>query len=387
MLRSLRAAARRTASRAALAAEQRIFDLTDGKRAKNLFAARVDIPYIGSDLRVVRETAGEFFVEKTTPGPFRIMSTTDFHLENKTELDYKTIRLFLKNLEKERPDLVILTGDIFETRQPVLDAVQFAEMMEKTGVYWCFVFGNHEKGEEDDFVKYRLFDAIAHYEHCLSKAGDADLFGVGNYCVNVMRDGRLVSALFLLDSGSGARPKYNLLHGLPENFGGYDFIKKDQIAWFELLCARNRREYGTDANLVFLHIAVPEFAEVFDVVNPEDRVFKPSGKARILYGAQYETVGCPRYNSGFFASMKANGTKAVIAGHDHINDFCAEYDGILLVYNQPGGYGTYHMGRVFGWPEKDWQVGVTRTEISDDGEIAVRQLLNAGFLTDSAKSE
>lgn len=387
MLKSLRAAARRTASRAALAAENRIFDLTDGKRAKNLFAARVDIPYIGSDVRVIRETAGEFYIEKTTPGPFRIMATTDFHLENKTELDYKTIRMFLQNLEAERPDLVILTGDIFETRQPTLDAVQFAEMMEKTGVYWCFVFGNHERGVEDEFVKYRLLHAVEPYGHCLVKDGPKDLFGVGNYCVNVMREGRLVSSLFLMDSGSGARPKYNLLHGLPEDFGGYDFIKKDQIVWFELLCARNRREYGNSANLVFMHIAVPEYALVCDIENLEDRRFPPSGRAKMLYGAQYETVGCSRYNSGFFNSMKACGTKAVFVGHDHINDFCAEYEGVKLVYVQPGGYGTYHMGRVFGWPEKDWQVGATRIDLTEDGGVDISQRLNARFLPDSAKCE
>lgn len=384
MLKNIRADVRRTLCRAELAAENAVFGATDGRMAKNLFAPRVDIPRVGSALRIVKETAGEFYVEKTSPGPFRVMATTDFHLENKTELDDKTIRLFLKNLAEERPDLVVLTGDIFETRRPALDAARFAEMMEKTGVFWCFVFGNHERGVDRDPEKYRLFRSVARYPHCLSKAGPRDLFGVGNYCVNVMRGDRLLMSLYLLDSGKHALPKYNVLHGRPADAGGYDFIKKDQIAWFSLLCDRNRREYGTDANLVFMHIAVPEYARVFDIEDLEDRIFVPSGKAKLLYGAQYETVGCPAFNSGFFAAMKANGTRAVFVGHDHINDFCAEYEGVRLVYVQPGGYGTYHMGRVFGWPEKDWQVGVTRIEIDEDGAVSVEPRLNARFPKESA---
>ena len=386
MLKDLRADTRRTLCRACLTAENAVFAATGGKGAKNLFAPRADILFVGSDVRVLRETAGEFYIEKTSPEPFRIMATTDFHLENKTELDYKTVRLFLKNLEEERPDLVILTGDIFETKQPVLDAVQFAEMMEKTGVYWCFVFGNHERGVDRDPEKLRLFRAIAHYPHCLSKTGPRDLFGVGNYAVNVMRGGKLVHTLYLLDSGKHALPKYNLLHGRPADAGGYDYIKKDQIAWFSLLCEKNRREYGTDANSVFMHIALPEYETVFDIESLEDRVFVPSGKAKVLYGAQYETVGCPVYNTGFFDVMKANGTRAVFIGHDHINDFCAESEGVRLVYVQPGGYGTYHMGRVFGWPEKDWQTGVTRIELPDDGGINISQRLNARFLAEKQEN-
>ena len=57
---------------------------------------------------------------------------------DKEDIDRATATLQLAHdlTVQEKPDLVILTGDIFETKQPVLDAVQFAEMMEKTGVYW-----------------------------------------------------------------------------------------------------------------------------------------------------------------------------------------------------------------------------------------------------------
>ena len=39
-------------------------------------------------------------------------------------------------------------------------------MMEKLGIYWTAVFGNHEVREERGFYKYLLF-TIADYEHCL----------------------------------------------------------------------------------------------------------------------------------------------------------------------------------------------------------------------------
>ena len=113
----------------------------------------------------------------------------------------------------------------------------------------------------------------------------------------------------------------------------------------------------------------------------ENENYVPTGKAEILYGGMYESIGCSEFNSGMFKAIKElDSTQAVVVGHDHINDFCAKYDGVYLVYAQCGGYNTYTMGSNFGWDEKDWMQGVTMIDVAEDGEIVFRQRFNRDYI-------
>ncbi|MBR6634122.1 MAG: hypothetical protein IKL41_00670, partial [Clostridia bacterium] len=99
------------------------------------------------------------------------------------------------------------------------------------------------------------------------------------------------------------------------------------------------------------------------------------------YGNVFESVGSSKLNTGLFALIKKLGsTQAMFCGHDHVNDFCALYDGVYLVYNQTGGYETYTTGDNLGVPEKDWPQGVTVTDIAPDGEVKISQRFNSVYL-------
>ena len=97
----------------------------------------------------------------------------------------------------------------------------------------------------------------------------------------------------------------------------------------------------------------------------------------------FETVGCSGHNSGLFESMKKNNAVAIFSGHDHVNDFAFEYEGILLVYVQYASYNAYNLGNYNGivsLPEKDWQQGVTITTVKQDGSITLEQKMNSIYL-------
>ena len=81
-------------------------------------------------------------------------------------------------------------------------------------------------------------------------------------------------------------------------------------------------------------------------------------------------------------AMKRAGGQAVFAGHDHVNDWCAELDGIRLVYNQFGGYETYTLGDKTGAPETQWPNGVTITDIAPDGTFDVSRRLHSLYPED-----
>ena len=63
-----------------------------------------------------------------------------------------------------------------------------------------------------------------------------------------------------------------------------------------------------------------------------------------------------------------------------MNDFCAVYDGVYLVYSQCGGYETYTLEEKTGWGEKDWIQGVTITDIEPDSKFDISPRFNRMYL-------
>ena len=60
-----------------------------------------------------------------------------------------------------------------------------------------------------------------------------------------------------------------------------------------------------------------------------------------ITGTHGENVADSHFNGGLFQSLKRTGVKATFVGHDHLNDFCALYEGIYLCYNGGSGYNGY----------------------------------------------
>ena len=374
---------RGNAIRLLVSAEEAIVNLSNGGiiPSKN-FASQLDLPEIKSDVRVVSKNQSEVYITKDTPGDFVIMATTDFHFEDDMVLRAKTMNTFIRNIEAVKPDLIVLTGDIIESDHQQIDCVRFARMMEKIGVYWCFVFGNHEARAEKEYHKWFMLHNKTLYPHCLAIQGPEDLFGYGNYFINIMDNGKIRQSLVCLDSGRDINDDYRFSDGLSSRTRGYDYIKRNQMKWYESHINALQEKYGIVKSLMFMHIPIKEYENVFRL--DENGKYVPTGKCEIQYGRQFESIGSSCINSGLFALIKKLGsTKAVFSGHDHVNDFCAEYDGVKLVYLQCGGYETYTLGDYAGLPEKDWMQGATVIKIDKNGDANISQLLNSRFLEET----
>lgn len=373
--------------KAVLAVSRAFKKLTGGKRPKFLFMGAAELRDQKSAVRIVEEDGTSVTIAKYRPdgsiddGEFRIMSATDLHMDSGGEaLNDKSIRMLVRQIEEEKPDLVIFTGDTVQSDFQQIDAVQLSLMMEKLGVYWAYVFGNHEAREEKEYFKYLLFRGFQVYPHCLCRFGDPSLHGYGNYAIHIKNgENSLLKSVFLFDSGRNIQDKTRKEYGLPDSVRGYDFIKRTQTEWYLKELEKVKARYGDVRSLTYMHIPVNEYAEVFD--GNETDGFTPSGKAELLYGTQFESVGCSPYNSGFFEAAREEGSlQAMFSGHDHINDFCALYKGVYLVYTQCTGYNTYNMTEKKDWDEKDCHYGVTLTRLLPDGDIAIEQKKNAKYL-------
>jgi hypothetical protein len=186
-------------------------------------------------------------------------------------------------------------------------------------------------------------------------------------------------SIVMLDSGRNIYPKYRTEYNVPDEIKGYDFLKNNQIFWYENKIKALRKKYGEFKSIMCMHIPLPEYAEVMELNDKKEYV--PTGKAEILYGGMYESVGCSGFNSGMFDKiLELGSTQAVFAGHDHVNDFCAQYKGVYLVYAQCDGYNTYTMKDIAGWDEKDWMQGVTMVNLHADGSLSFRQKFNRDYL-------
>ena len=119
------------------------------------------------------------------------------------------------------------------------------------------------------------------------------------------------------------RYDFNPGHGLY-----YDAFKPNQIQWYSDLVDHTAKIEGAELNangvvesLMFYHIPLPEINDAYEAHEAE------------LDGVKNEATCPPDYNTGFFKTIKEKGsTHAMFFGHDHINDFRAEYEGVLFAY-------------------------------------------------------
>ena len=116
---------------------------------------------------------------------------------------------------------------------------------------------------------------------------------------------------------------------------GYGWIKNDQIDWYN----RTSKQY-TEANggaplpaLAFFHIPLPEY---HDAITNENAFF---------VGTRKERACAPQINSGMGNAMKKAGdVMGVFVGHDHVNDYVTEWQGIMLGYGRYTGGETVYNG-------------------------------------------
>ena len=376
---------RQTAVRLHLSMGKIIYKISGGKLPKSLFCVRANPEKVGTDVRIISSDKHSTTIAKVDEkgniksDDFVIVTSTDFHFSEDHDLNTKAVNRFVRHIKEVKPDLVIITGDNILSKYQQIDAIQFAQMMEEIGVYWAATFGNHETREDRGFYKWLLWKSFCDYDHCLCKYGPDELFGYGNYTINILGEGgKLKKTLFLMDSGrdilEGDKAKYKL----PADAKGYDFLKNEQIDFFRNESDKLAAKYGKAESFLYFHIPLVEYNNVFRA--DENGRYVPSGEAEILYGEQYESTGSSCYNSGMFDAMLEKGGQAVFCGHDHVNDWCAIYKGVHLTYNLPGGYAVYNLGDKTGKPETEWVEGVTVTSIHNDGTFEIYPRYNRIYL-------
>ena len=304
---------------------------------------------------------------KFKDGKFKIMQIAD--IQENYQLNPDTIKLIELALDKEKPDLVVLTGDQIqgysscylkdaETKvKYVID--QFLAPIKERNIPFAVTFGNH-----DDDCKCSRQIQMQHYtsyDNCVYSEPRCEE-DPGTFALTVKdSDGKDALALYLFDSGKA-----------PMNGAAFPPVKKEQIEWY-----KNKRDSFKESldeylpGFVFQHIPVPEYFDAIEKVNffTKGRVEAYKSRRNTFYrlkedalkkgGFMYEAPATPEENSGQFEALKEKGDIfAMFVGHDHNNSFYTNYQGIDLGYCQGAGFNTYGPGdkrgvRLFIFDEND----------------------------------
>ena len=318
---------------------------------------------VGTTVEIVSEDTDSVTIKKADDSDFKVLMFSDTHLNGKKDADIMCVSHIVENITREKPDLVIFGGDNVSSGLSYKRTTEFCELMEKLGVYWSAVLGNHDGEGVLTYSREQTIDKYSSYEYCLVKSGVEDIDGYGNYTINILNaDDSIKEVIFFMDSGDYVTEKEKAQY-VSTSESDYDGVKESQVQWYKDKHDELTAEYGKFKSIVVVHI--PPYQAEYDYVDGD-----------FLYGETREGVCESGFDSGLVdALFEKDSTQAVYFGHDHVNDFGVMYDDILLSYIQSSGYGSYNMGSK-GAPENEWLQGCTILNISADGTYESSRYLN-----------
>jgi predicted MPP superfamily phosphohydrolase len=321
------------------------------------------IENVGTDVEILSKDIDSATIKKNSEGDFKVVMFTDTHL-NGNKNDQLTIRYLIENITREKPDLVIFGGDNISSAISKKRTEEFVQIMDKLGVCWAAVLGNHDAEGVLTYSRKEVIDLYASAENSLVLQGVEGIDGNGNYTINILNnDGSLKNVFFLMDSGDYMSNEMKKKYGVAKDDDRYDGVKESQVQWYKDKHDAIETEYGKFNSITVIHIPLYQSNELENCTD-------------YLYGQRRESVCESGFDSGLFDALKEKGsTLGVYYGHDHVNDFGAMYDGILLSYIQSSGYSSYNMGSR-GEPESEWIQGCTILTIMDDGTYYAQRHFN-----------
>lgn len=334
------------------------------KNSKGLNYDISSIQSVGTDVEIINENIDSVTIKKKTNSDFTVMMFTDTHLNGDEDNDNMTIKHLVENITKEKPDLVIFGGDNISSGFSKKRTKEFTEIMEKLGVYWAAVLGNHDGEGAFAFSRQEIIELYASCEHSLVRTGEADIDGYGNFTINILNsDDTIKEVFYLMDSGDYMTKEIIKQYNVTDK-DLYDGVKRSQVEWYKNKHDELKSEFGEFKSITVMHI--PPY---------QTRAAAETGE--FPYGEKREEICSSGFDSGLFNAMKEKGSaQAVYYGHDHINDMGVVYDGILLSYIQSACYGSYNMKTSFDSPESEWLQGCTVLNIKENGEYEAKRILN-----------
>lgn len=257
-------------------------------------------------------------------GKFKIVQFTDIHFQYDSYRSDSALVLMKKVIDRENPDLVVLTGDVVCSQNTVKAWLKLSQVFIDAKVPWAAMLGNHDPESKYNTNKEEIMQTIVGLPYNLTQRGPKDISGEGNYFMEVKSasSNKTEALLYCFDSHMGFHPKGEL--------GSYEWIDFSQIEWYRKQSAKftGKNEGNPLPALAFFHIPLPEFREVL-------------GKSTTV-GIQKESICSPDLNSGMYTAMlECKDIMGMFVGHDHNNNYIGCLRNICLAYGNVTGRQCY----------------------------------------------
>ena len=333
---------------------------------------------------------GEYYF--TTDRAFKVMQLTDLHLGGgflSRKEDKMAINAIAAMVEEEKPDLIIVTGDVSFAVPYISGTINNAiahrmlmRLMERLEIPWTIVFGNHDSEAYNYYNRAsvsKMYDDES-LEYCLF-IPDGDLSGEGNHVINVKNsEGLITESFYMIDTHS-----YTDKDPLGIKWD-YDYVKEDQIAWYadkvDAHKAANAAVYATlteeqknayadllePKSLMFMHIPLREVKTAYEESIANGKQDTENVKwIRGFDGEGDEVIFSSRTDVELFETLLQKGsTQGLFYGHDHLNNFVLEYKGVTLSYGYSIDYLAYS-----GIGTRGYQRGCTIITCETNGDATI----------------
>ncbi len=286
------------------------------------------------------------------------------------DLESKCFAYIRRAVQKSKPDLIIITGDIvygeFDDSGVILE--KFVAFMESLNIPWAPVFGNHDN-ESTKGVSWQC-QQFLDAPNCLFRRGH--ITGNSNYTIGIRQNNRLVKVVYMMDSNGCARgynysylpsfPAYNQGESIKTSIG----FSADQLQWLTNTAQKidSSLDYPVSKFLA-THIPMAEFGLAASEAGYQ--AFPSDDKSYIIgetvtaqngdFGQKREAISGLFVLDGLWEALKAYHFDGVFVGHDHRNSMSILYDGIRFSYGLKSSTFDYYS-----------DVGATKITIASDGE-------------------
>lgn len=235
----------------------------------------------------------------------------------------KTIKGIKNAIDNIRCDLIVFLGDTVHgpdfRHEGDYDYEKYLrEVLDLTGTRaFAYVFGNHD--DECQITRDDILKLVDTYPNSVTRGR--------NYCIELCGE-----TLLFIDSGSYYKNQDESL---------YDTVKKSVIEWA-------KKEIKGRKAILFQHIIMPELVEECMEIRQGFTLSKKwvngtNGtimriKEDIEYTGNLKEYPCPPdISTDEFKSLAPN-LKGAVFGHDHVNTFEFEHNGVRII--QCGGAGS-----------------------------------------------
>lgn len=287
-------------------------------------------------------------------GKFKILQMADF--QDDLILNSVVKDFIRASIEKEQPDLIVLTGDNisgnkiatgFSKSIDTLMARQaineFMSIFEEYGIPVTATFGNHDDDEtlvtkEEQLAIYQEYDCFIGYDDY------PEIYGCANHNLPIYsskNENKIAYNLYIIDSGS-----YDTEIG-----HGYDYVHDDQVDWYLNTSNELKKANGGELvpSMVFQHIVVKDILETLEECPEGTPHSMKDGDRYIKFKDEYYLRGNMKEGPSpgtqdsreFTAMVNQGDIVAMFFGHDHDDSYEINYKGIDLVLTPGFSYQSY----------------------------------------------